>query len=87
MPAEPARLTRRDRRQAAQRLSELADEAAQIGSWLDALGDDQLADRAARITECATRDMHAAAWLLFDADRAVPEGWLNVTANGRPQAP
>jgi hypothetical protein len=74
------RLTRRDRRLAAERLTALADEAGQIAAWLDKLGDSDLADRAAQMAECASRDMLACSWVLFRGDQQLPDGWLEVTS-------
>lgn len=77
------RLTRRDRRLAAERLTAMADEIGQMAAWLDRLGDENLADRAAQLAECASRDLLAASWTLFRGDQQLPEQWLDVTANGQ----
>jgi len=62
---------------AAERLGQLAEEVAQIATWLDQFGDRQQdADRASVLSECASRDMLAAAWLCKPADHTLPDGWL-----------
>jgi hypothetical protein len=71
-------LTRRDRRMAAQRLGQLADELDAIGSWLDRAGGD--ADKASLLTEAAARDLRAAAWVVQPADHErLGLGWESVT--------
>jgi hypothetical protein len=69
-------LTRRERHQAAERLAELAEEARQIGAWLDASGD-HAADKASVVIECGWRDFAAAAWLIKPADHSRPPGYLD----------
>jgi hypothetical protein len=76
------RLTRLNRRTAALRLDALAAEIGEAAGWLDRLGDEHLADRAAQFLECSSRDLLAAAWLLHRGDDRLPDGWLNVTASG-----
>jgi hypothetical protein len=77
------RLTRRDRRAAAVRFDTLAAEIGTAAGWLDRLGDEHLADRAAQLLECASRDLLAAAWLMHRGDDRLPDGWLSVTSDGR----
>lgn len=74
---EPA-LTRRDRKQAVERLDEIAAEIGRIAQWLDRFGSTaQDADRASVLLECAGRDLLAAAWMVRPADHTRPDGWLN----------
>lgn len=71
-------LTRRDRKQAVERLDELAAEIGRIARWLDQFGSTaQDADRASVVLECAGRDVLAAAWLVRPAGHSLPDGWLN----------
>jgi hypothetical protein len=79
-------LTRRDRHQAAGRLGELAEEARQIGAWLDASGD-HAADKASVVIECAWRDLAAAAWLIRPADHSKPPGYLDGSRAGHGRQP
>jgi len=73
-----ADLSRHDRKQASERLSQLADEVAAIARWLDTFGDRQQdADRASVLGECASRDLLAMAWLTQPADHSLPNGWLD----------
>jgi hypothetical protein len=80
------RLTRVSRRAAAARLTALADEIATAASWADALGDADLADRAAQLMLCAERDLLAAEQQPARGDEHLPDGWLRVNGNGSARA-